>query len=209
MSAPPRHGPAGPRCEHREVLDIAGLRALHVQPLTDAGATLHVKRRAPGEPLAATLTFTREGIRIAYAHGETTERQQSTGLTELAAWRITPLHFGGVRYWIACPRCARRCRVLYWGVERLRCRLCLELRYASQLKQPGQRAEERAFRIARRLHPRGNALDGCPPRPKGMRRRTFLRLEAEYEHYYAIGVSRLMRQPGARRSARQRARANG
>src|SRR5262245_41066250 len=33
--------------------------------------------------------------------------------------------------------CSRKCRVLYFGSDRLRCRRCLGLRYRCQLEQPG------------------------------------------------------------------------
>jgi len=53
---------------------------------------------------------------------------------------------------------------------------------------------DRAHKIARRLDPvHGNAMDGCPLKPKGMRWRTYRRLEAELEHYEALGVARMMR----------------
>lgn len=49
---------------------------------------------------------------------------------------------------IGLPSCrGRRCP----GCERLRCRLCLGLRYTSQLTQPTQRMMDRAHKIARRL----------------------------------------------------------
>lgn len=41
----------------------------------------------------------------------------------------TPCHLGGVRHWLVCPGCGRRCLVIYQG---LRCRLCLGARYCSE-----------------------------------------------------------------------------
>jgi hypothetical protein len=114
-----------------------------------------------------------------------------------------PLPFGGSRLWIGCPGCARKCRALYIGSDRLRCRLCLGLRYRSQLEQPGQRVLDRAAKIARRLDPvDGNALDGCPPRPKGMRWRTYHRLETEFDRYATLGLARVMRSLTRQRSTR-------
>jgi hypothetical protein len=36
-------------------------------------------------------------------------------------------------------------------------------------------------------------LDGFPDRPKGMRWRTYYRLENEYEHYRATGLAPIVR----------------
>jgi hypothetical protein len=96
---------------------------------------------------------------------------------------------------MGCPNCQRRCRVLYYGPARLYCRVCLGLRYQSQLTQPSQRLLDRATKIARRLDPtdpNANALDGCPPRPKGMHQRTYHRLEDEFDHYATLGFARAM-----------------
>jgi len=45
----------------------------------------------------------------------------------------TPCHYGGVRYWFACPRCHRRVGCLYLppGAIRFYCRKCHDLAYTS------------------------------------------------------------------------------
>lgn len=52
----------------------------------------------------------------------------------------TPCHYGGCRWWFACPECSRRVRVLYINPKtgrpedmRPECRHCLDLNYASQI----------------------------------------------------------------------------
>ena len=44
--------------------------------------------------------------------------------------------FGGRRPWMLCPRCSRRCRVLFLGFGRVACRRCFRLRYQSQCPRP-------------------------------------------------------------------------
>lgn len=44
----------------------------------------------------------------------------------------TPLHFGGVRWWFACPKCGRRCAKLYLpDLSGFACRICHNLTYRS------------------------------------------------------------------------------
>lgn len=98
----------------------------------------------------------------------------------------TPLHFGGVRWWMRC-RCGRRVAKIYKpGFAHLfRCRHCYRVPFASQ----NETAEWRAYRRAQKLVARIDAkfaknlvpadyLDGYypPPKPKGMRWRTYERL---------------------------------
>ena len=42
-------------------------------------------------------------------------------------------HFGGLRWWLICPQCGRRCGKLYLpsGARRFACRLCHNLTYTS------------------------------------------------------------------------------
>lgn len=44
----------------------------------------------------------------------------------------TATRFGWRRLWILCPRCSRRCRVLFLGFGRVACRRCFRMRYQSQ-----------------------------------------------------------------------------
>lgn len=52
----------------------------------------------------------------------------------------------GLRYWYACPRCARRCSKLYIGRQDVACRQCWDLHYESQSED----AEHRMMRAVRR-----------------------------------------------------------
>ena len=44
----------------------------------------------------------------------------------------TPCHYGGVREWFECPRCDRRCGILYKDEDDFACRRCMDFGYASQ-----------------------------------------------------------------------------
>jgi hypothetical protein len=87
--------------------------------------------------------------------------------------------FGGVRYWLACPRCWRRTRVIFLppGAICFACRRCHRLRYASQSEGDADRLQ----RKARKLWRRAGSEDGLEPwqKPKWMRWATFSRLVLE------------------------------
>ena len=93
----------------------------------------------------------------------------------------TACRFGGQRPWLSCPGCRRRCAKLYLTKEHPRCRLCLRLGFPSQNESDVDRAMTRAQRLFQRLGGTGNISNGVPipPRPKGMRRRTYERLRRE------------------------------
>jgi len=51
--------------------------------------------------------------------------------TEIIPLTTTDCEFGGVRYWMHCPRCSRRCAKLYRAYGCFRCRKCHNLTYTS------------------------------------------------------------------------------
>src|SRR5262245_19911462 len=61
------------------------------------------------------------GLRLNYSHTPAGATEAAT-INEVIPIVTTPMHFGGWRHWFACPRCGRRCRVIYGGA-RFRCRL--------------------------------------------------------------------------------------
>lgn len=81
---------------------------------------------------------------------------------------------GGVRCWIHCPRCQRRCSVLYVPETVIACRLCHRLYYATQRLVDHERWELRAHKLLARVG--GKPGDEIFRRPKGMHERTFDRL---------------------------------
>ncbi len=86
----------------------------------------------------------------------------------------TPCHFGGERRWFLCPRCGRRCQVIYQG---LICRKCTGARYELEALSPRDRAIVQAIRLRRRLGQRnGNMSMPIPERPDGMAGATYARM---------------------------------
>ncbi|EYD71490.1 hypothetical protein Rumeso_05013 [Rubellimicrobium mesophilum DSM 19309] len=88
----------------------------------------------------------------------------------------TPCPFGGVRWWLICPKCQRRRTVLY-GPS---CRLCRGAVHASTLLSREDRLRAKALKIRKRLGQTGGGLLApFPPRPKHMRWATYWRLRRE------------------------------
>jgi hypothetical protein len=96
----------------------------------------------------------------------------------------TSCHYGGSRSWLLCPAkgCGRRVAILYGG-RIYACRRCYRLAYPSQRENPSDRASERAWGILSRLRCDKimDISEGEPLRPRGMHKRTYLRLCAQYE----------------------------
>jgi hypothetical protein len=110
-------------------------------------------------------------------------RDLPRGMWIMSQWvRITttPCHFGGVRYWFQCPRCDRRCAILYPQV----CRICGDGRYEVELLIPAHRKITKAIRLRRRLgQTSGGIVAQFPKKPKWMRWHTYLNLRAKSEKY--------------------------
>ena len=117
--------------------------------------------------------------------------------------RAAPFHrisqpFGGARRLLGCPGCGRQCRILYFGTDRLRCRLCLGMRYRSQNMQRGDRALAQAAKIARRIDPKTLDIDEMPEKPPRMRWRTYHRLAERHADHMDRWAEGLMARLGIR-----------
>ncbi len=97
---------------------------------------------------------------------------------------LTACHFGGQRPWFVCPvycngrYCGRRAAILYGAGELFACRRCYGLSYASQQQTALHRGLGQARKIRMRLGGSADLLEPFPQKPRGMHRRTFLRLRA-------------------------------
>jgi hypothetical protein len=90
--------------------------------------------------------------------------------------------FGGRRLWMLCPRCSRRCRLLFFGFGRVACRSCFGLRYHSQTMDRIHRAQHAMRKIAKQLDPEVDVgLPDLPDRPPGMRWSRYNRLAERFE----------------------------
>ena len=133
---------------------------------------------APGDYLWAWGEADRWPLRVISLGDRVELRLRGTTLGEVSL-DSTPCHFGGRRLWWRCPRCdARRAR-LYLRGGVLRCRLCADLRYESQLERDVARGLRRARRIRERLGGSPRLIDSFPPKPSRMRWATYDALRAE------------------------------
>lgn len=68
-------------------------------------------------------------LRLAYGFRSDPDHPEAYDL----ALETTRPYFGGLRWWIVCPRCGRRCDKLYLppGARRFACRVCHDLAYRS------------------------------------------------------------------------------
>lgn len=134
-----------------------------------------------GEPWgAAGYTATPEALDLRYASSDqwTGERREHAPRVELE-W--TPCPYGGRRPWFRCPRCGRRCAVIYLR-RATACRVCHRLAYRSQREDASSRAARRGRKFMERLGLRGEdahwaALEPWRvPKPPRMRWATYERV---------------------------------
>lgn len=92
----------------------------------------------------------------------------------------TPCHLGGARNWFLCPKCGRRCVLLYG--KGYVCRVCAKGRYRSELASPRDRRLQKAFQTRERLgQTSGGIIAPFPPKPKHMHWSTYLRIRIAAE----------------------------
>jgi hypothetical protein len=88
----------------------------------------------------------------------------------------THCHLGGKRRWFLCPDCNRRCAILY----PVKCRICLNLHYASEHEGVTDRMYRAAFKARARLgQSTGGLGPAFPPKPKLMRWHTYFKARAK------------------------------
>jgi hypothetical protein len=179
-----------PRCEDVLAIDLAKAPPLGGRDWLSVcwrwqgqhrNADLHV------DP-AAAHSIAGAGVTIVYHQCDDVGRAGAVEAIEHAQIQELPVGFGGVRQWLCCPACGRRCRILYGG-HRLRCRLCFGLRYRCQMLQGHDRAYRQAEKVARRCDPRARWGDPFPDKPKWMRWRTYRRLAEQHDWLQLIGLT--------------------
>ena len=90
----------------------------------------------------------------------------------------TPCNYGGRRSWFRCPACGHRMAHVFVADERIACRRCLNLRYASQTEGRVDLASRKARRTRARLGG-GKMTVPLPWKPPRMHWRTYERLRRE------------------------------
>ena len=143
----------------------------------------------PGAVIRTTLTYTsglvvQVEIRLDEEGG--TLVVSSGGRTQTFTLTAQERHFGGQQYYVICPRTGKKVRVLYrpggapyfasrhaWGRG---------AGYASQFLDPMGRAWRTKAKVKQRLLGDADPDEwDLPPKPKGMRWRTYARWEAKYD----------------------------
>ena len=82
----------------------------------------------PADVLELIIPNGRVSMNVETIWGDGQRTYQRIGLTD------TNPHFGGIRWWLVCPRCGRRAGKLYAtvGDRNFACRVCRRLVYKSQ-----------------------------------------------------------------------------
>ena len=83
-----------------------------------------------------------------------------------------------MRYWLTCPLCQRRVRLLYGIDQRCACQRCAGLWHASRRKSAKGRKFLRLYKIRQKLGGVPMLSAPFPPRPRYMHRKTYDRLRA-------------------------------
>jgi hypothetical protein len=147
------------RCESHESVDLAWLSTGGTYDTATARVWTYaggLQISAYPEPWAVVLQVDGNSHRIPLTYTET--------------------RFGGRRPWFACPHCQTARRVLYMGQRGFACRMCLDLRYSSQVEDPISKATRQRRRVLAKV---GGELSGpFPVKPKRMHWRTYRALEA-------------------------------
>lgn len=112
---------------------------------------------------------------------EGTQRTQSISISR------TPCNFGGEREWFDCPRCQRRCAVIYFRWNHFACRRCQQVAYASQSGGPLDRLLNKARKARARV---------VWPKPRGIRWATQRALSERADHLEAIAERILFARSG-------------
>jgi hypothetical protein len=112
--------------------------------------------------------------------------QFRSGRSQSIAVQWSWCHFGGVRPWLLCPHCQRRVGKLHHnGGSFCACRLCLNLRYASQRRGAKSRRYLQALKLRLRLGGIASIAEPFPERPRGMHWLTYRRLRLRAERLEA------------------------
>jgi hypothetical protein len=89
--------------------------------------------------------------------------------------RISRGRFGGEQLLVGCPQCDRRCRILHSLANRVGCRFCLGLLYASENMGARDRNWWQVMKIRRRVDTDAS-VDEFPARRPRMKRRIYRQL---------------------------------
>lgn len=153
------------------------LLALDIRPLARKG---HL-RTGNSSTVTWTRSCTKNSIAIEATHSAVTLSYTTQGMKQRYSIHVTktPCHLGGLRHWWLCPRCDKRCAILYGGAVFI-CRKCAGLHYPIQHASEFSKAVIRADKIRNRLGWIPGIAHGYGPKPKGMNWSTFTETLKKY-----------------------------
>lgn len=158
------------KCEQSLPLDIRRLKA---KGLLRPGHVFQWVWSADGERVASVEVIVgSHGLEMRYSWAPYGDTRRAVRCEIPFSW--TPCHLGGSRRWFACPRCRRRCAVIYMRGGTFACRTCLRLGYVSESLDAVNRLWRKQSKLEARLGPDGE-------RPKRMRERTYERIVERIE----------------------------
>ncbi|MGO9151116.1 MAG: hypothetical protein ACLP1E_15215 [Acidimicrobiales bacterium] len=150
----------------------------------DIRALARAKNLREGTVMFATTWthgLSESGVGITVVGGEyalVSYSERGEAITEHIGIEWTSCNYGGVRPWWSCPQCERRCAIVYAvGVRPFACRLCANVTYETAQADAFTRAICKTNKRRARLGWEWGKP--FPPKPKGMHRRTWMRLVAE------------------------------
>ncbi len=181
-----RCGAARPLVEDCLALDAA---ALHRSGLLQPDALLHATWR-DGDTITGRIDLlVGTGDWLIASYTVTAGDGTNEPITMIVPLTWTACTYGGRRLWFVCPGmrggapCRRRARKLYLQRHRegcyFRCRACHGLVYLSQRLPGYRRALRRALTLAE-LVGGADPLAPLPPKPRGMRWRTYRDISAAW-----------------------------
>jgi hypothetical protein len=124
-------------------------------------------------------------------HNEGWFRIQLGSLDQRIILVARPRHFGGKQWYFVCPVMSRRASVVWKppGADRFCSRQTFgrQVAYQSQFNDATNRAHSGQAKIKARLIGENDPDEwDLPPKPKGMRWKTYNRHEEKFDHYEAI-----------------------
>lgn len=164
--------------------------------LLTSGLFFTVNWTRNGETVASMQVRTEaDKLTLTYKHGHRGGLWQAMEYPVWLSW--TACTYGGRRAWFRCPvdGCGRRVALLYLGASGVfACRHCNRLVYPCQRERADDRAMRQADKIRQRLDWEAGIMNGKGPKPKGMHRRTFERLNTKHDAFAAAPLANMAEQ---------------
>jgi hypothetical protein len=174
------HG--GPVCETCLRIDV---RRWHREGRLGEGESFEYRWTSDGKPCGSIRVQLEEDSVVLMFRS--LQAEVWTPIEQRVEISWTTCHLGGRRPWFVCDvqtngqHCGRRVAVIYSTGGLFACRVCHGLSYASQREPLRHRGLAKARKVRAQLGGSADMFDPFPDRPKGMHRRTYLRLRQSHD----------------------------